>query len=337
MSRVRSLMIAAGAAALLAGGPALTQQMPDLPPQPPELPPIPPQPEAGSPITVYPVRGGLYMVTGPTGNTAVSIGYDGVLVVDPGSADAAKALLAWIRTKTSRPVHFIVDTNGDLDHIAANHAVAMAGELLEGGNTRPEEAVGGTGGAPIWAHEGVLNRVSAAGGEPTGWPSDTYFVEQKDMFVNGEPVQLLHAPAAHTDGDSLVFFRRSDVLVTGDVYTPDRYPVIDLEHGGSVNGLIDGLNRILRITVPEFNEEGGTFVIPGHGRLSDEADVSEYRDMVTIVRDRIKAMIDKKMSLQQIQAARPTLDYDVRYGEDAGRTFVEQVYRSLTQKAETRR
>lgn len=330
MSRIPSLLAACAAFAFMAGA-ASAQQMPDLPPQPPELPPIPAQPAPGSVVTVYPVRGPISMIAGPGGNTAVSIGYDGVLVVDPGAAEGAKPLLDEIAKRSARPVRLIVDTSGDPEHVGANDAVARAGEKLEGGNTRPEAAVAGTGGAPIWAHEGVLNRLSAAGGEPVGWPSDTYFVEQKDMFYNREPVQLFHVPNAHSDGDTIVMFRRSDVLAVGDLFTPDRYPLIDLEHGGSINGYIAGLNMILRLTVPEFNQEGGTFVIPGHGRLSDEADVSEYRDMVTIVRDRIQAMIAKKMTLQQIQAARPTLDYDVRYGEEAGRTFVEQVYRSLSQ------
>jgi glyoxylase-like metal-dependent hydrolase (beta-lactamase superfamily II) len=162
------------------------------------------------------------------------------------------------------------------------------------------------------------------------WPTDTYFVAQKDLYVNGEPVQLLHTPAAHTDGDSLVMFRRSDAVSAGDVYTPDRYPVIDLAKGGSINGLIDALNHLLRLTVPEFNQQGGTLVIPGHGRLSDEADVAEYRDMVTFVRDRIADMVKKGMTLDQVKAARPTLDYDGIYGADKGALFVEQVYRSLS-------
>ena len=201
--------------------------------------------------------------------------------------------------------------------------------MLQGGNTRAA-TVFSSAGAPIWAHEGVLNRLTAAGGEAGGWPTDTFFVEQKDLFFNGEPVQLLHVPAGHANGDALVVFRRTDVISAGDIYTPDRYPVIDLEHGGSINGLIAGLNLLLRLTVPEFNQQGGTLVVPGHGRLSDEADVSEYRDMVTIVRDRIQDMVKKKMTLEQVKAAKPTLDYDGVYGAKEGAVFVEQVYRSLS-------
>jgi len=177
----------------------------------------------------------------------------------------------------------------------------------------------------------VLNRLTGDKRvAPAIWPTDTYFVQQKDLFVNGEPVQLLHMPAAHTNGDSLVVFRRTDVVSAGDVYTPDRYPMLDLERGGSVDGLIDALNHLLRITVPEFNQQGGTLVIPGHGRLSDEADVAEYRDMVTIVRDRIRDMVKKGQTLDQVKAARPTRDYDGIYGAADGAVFVERVYRSLT-------
>jgi glyoxylase-like metal-dependent hydrolase (beta-lactamase superfamily II) len=159
---------------------------------------------------------------------------------------------------------------------------------------------------------------------------DTYFVEGKDLFVNGEAVQLLHQPAAHSDGDSLVFFRRSDVVSTGDIFVPDRYPVIDVAHGGSINGVLAALNRILDITVPADKQEGGTMVIPGHGRLCDEADVVEYRDAMTIIRDRIQDQVKKGRTLEQVKAARLTQDYDPLYGPSDA--FVDAAYRSLAAK-----
>jgi len=156
---------------------------------------------------------------------------------------------------------------------------------------------------------------------------------EKEFFFNGEPVFMYHVPAAHTDGDSIVFFRRSDVIATGDVYRTDSYPVVDLEKGGTVQGVIDALNLVLDLAVPAHHEEGGTFIVPGHGRISDEFDVLEYRDMVTIIRDRIQAMISKGMTLDQVKAARPTRDYDPRYGAATGAwttdKFIEAVYRSL--------
>jgi glyoxylase-like metal-dependent hydrolase (beta-lactamase superfamily II) len=279
-------------------------------------------------VQVLPVRNGIYMISGPGANTTVQVGHEGVLVVDPADAAVGKTVLAEIRKLSDKPVRFVINTNADADHVGGNQTVAGSGETLQGGNTRAA-TVFSSGGAPIWAHEQVLNRLTGAGGESAGWPTDTYFVAQKDLFVNGEPVQLFHVPAAHSDGDSLVMFRRSDVIAAGDIFTPDRYPVIDVQRGG-INGLIDGLNHLLRLTVPEFNQQGGTLVIPGHGRLSDEADVSEYRDMVTIVRDRIRDMVKKKMTLEQVKAARPTLDYDGIYGADKAAVFVEQVYRSVS-------
>ena len=160
------------------------------------------------------------------------------------------------------------------------------------------------------------------------WPTETFFGADKEIFFNNEAIQVLHQPAAHTDGDVVVFFRRSDVVATGDLFSTTGYPVIDRARGGSIQGVLDGLNRIIDITIPKDKEEGGTYVIPGHGRLCDEADVVEYRDMVTIIRDRIQELIRRGLTLEQVKAARPTLDYDGRYG--SSETFVEAVYRGLT-------
>jgi glyoxylase-like metal-dependent hydrolase (beta-lactamase superfamily II) len=286
-------------------------------------------PLAAQETQVLPVRGGLYMVSGPGGNTTVQIGRDGVLVVDPSTATGAPALLGEIARLTDKPMRFVINTSADPNHTGGNKTVAASGQILAGGNTRAS-TVYSSGGAPIWAHEGVLKRLTDAGGDAGGWPTDSYFVAQKDLFVNGEPVQLLQMPAAYSDGDSIVVFRRTDVISAGDVFTPDRYPVIDVQKGGTINGYIDALNYLLRLTVPEFNQQGGTLVVPGHGRLSDEADVAEYRDMVTIVRDRIRDMVKKKMTLEQVKAAKPTFDYDGIYGAKEGLEFVEQVYRSLS-------
>jgi glyoxylase-like metal-dependent hydrolase (beta-lactamase superfamily II) len=158
-------------------------------------------------------------------------------------------------------------------------------------------------------------------------PTDVYRGQQKDLYFNGEPVVLLHQPAAHTDGDSMVFFRGSDVISTGDIFVTTSYPVIDLDRGGSIQGVIDALNRIIDITVPAALQEGGTLVVPGHGRICDEADVVEYRDMVTIIRDRIADLLKRGRTLEEVKAARPTEDYDPRYGSSTA--FVEAVYRSL--------
>jgi glyoxylase-like metal-dependent hydrolase (beta-lactamase superfamily II) len=218
--------------------------------------------------------------------------------------------------------------------------VRRAGVTITGANVAGN-LTDATQGAQIIAHENVLNRMSAPTGSqaPTtfgNWPTETYVSGQKELFFNDEPVEVKYQPAAHTDGDSLVFFRHSDVVVTGDIFVTTSYPFIDLERGGSIQGEIDALNNILDLTIPKHDEEGGTYVIPGHGRICDEFDVLEYRDMVTIIRDRVQAAIKKGMTLAQVKAAHLTLDYDARYSAKTGfgtaDNFVEAVYKSLTTK-----
>jgi cyclase len=288
-------------------------------------------------VLSWQIRDNVYMLAGPDANTTVQIGRDGVLVVDPQTGAVSGPLLAAIRRLSDKPVRFIVNTTIDADHIGGNEALAKSGQVLAGGNTRPA-TVTGTGGAPIFAHENLLNRLSESGASPASLPTDTFFVKQKDLFVSGEAVQLLHVPAAHTDTDIIVFFRRSDVISTGDVFTPDRYPVIDLTRGGSIEGLLAGINYVLELAVPDFNEEGGTMIVPGHGRVCDESDVSDYRDMVTIVRDRVADMVKKKMTLEQVRAAKPTRDYDGVYAraDYTGDMFVDAAYRSLTSHTSAR-
>ncbi|HXD20106.1 MAG TPA: MBL fold metallo-hydrolase [Vicinamibacterales bacterium] len=282
-------------------------------------------------VHVWPVQRNIYALFGPAGNSTVSIGDEGVLVVDTMTADAAPDLLAAIRTISDKPIRWVINTHSHRDHTGGNATIAKSGVYIATGNTR------GGGGASILAFENALMRLNGSAASPDavpegGWPTDSFFVKQKDMFFNGEPVVTIHQPAAHTDADAIVFFRRSDVIAAGDVFTPDRYPVIDVAEGGSINGLIAALNTLLDLAVPQFNEEGGTMIVPGHGRICDESDVGDYRDMVTIVRDRVQDLIAKKMTLAQAKAARPTFDYDGVYASPSytGDMFVEAVYRSLT-------
>jgi glyoxylase-like metal-dependent hydrolase (beta-lactamase superfamily II) len=230
----------------------------------------------------------------------------------------------------------VIVTSADSDHTGGNERVSVAGRyvrLLDTFDPRGSDT-----NASIIAHVNVLERMSGPSGKqsptPAGaWPSDTYFTNEWELFVNDEALQLFHVPAAHTDGDTMVFFRRSDVISTGDIYSTVGYPEFDPARGGSIAGIIDGLNQIVEITIPGENQQGGTVVIPGHGRLSDETDVANYRDMVTIIRDRILDMKQKGMSLDQVKAARPTRDYDARWGSTTGPwttdMFVEAVYRTV--------
>jgi cyclase len=274
-------------------------------------------------VHVFPVQGNVSMMVGPGGNTTVQVGKEGIVLVDTQTAAAAPQVMAAIRTLSDRPIIWVINTSMDADHMAGNE-----GLIRLGGSTDASER------ARVVTHENVLNRLVAPGAPQArvadaASVNDTYFKSPKDFLFNGEPVLVYHVPAAHTDGDSIVLFRRSDVLSVGDLFTPDRYPVIDLANGGSVQGLLDGLNKILEIAVAGKYQEGGTFVIPGHGRLCDEADVVEFRDMVTIIRDRVQEMLKKGMTLEQVKAGKPSRDYDTQY-KGSPDVFVEAIYKSLS-------
>jgi glyoxylase-like metal-dependent hydrolase (beta-lactamase superfamily II) len=286
-------------------------------------------------VSVLPVQGTVSMLTVSGTNIAVQIGKTGVLLVDAPPPDAVPAVMAEIRKLTDKPVRYIVNTSADADHVGGNAAIvsAVVGRDVRGAPMGALTGLGAALGRPaIIAHTNVLRRMSMAVPPPAAaaLPTTEYFQPSMDFF-NGEAIVLSHHQA-HTDGDSLVFMRRSDVIVTGDVFTPGRYPSIDLARGGSVQGLIRALTEILALAVPEAFAEGGTRMIPGHGRVAEETDVAEFRDMVVIVRDRVQDLVAKKMTLEQVKTAKPSRDYDAEYGAspaDADR-FVESIYRSLT-------
>ncbi len=280
------------------------------------------------------VQGNVYMLYGPNTNMAVQIGPSGVLVVDSMYAQLTDRVLAEIRKLSDKPLRYIINTSSDLHHVGGNYALNRAGQPIVGGNLGQAAF---DRGATIVAQENVLNRMSAPSGKvppfPEGWwPGTTYFEGNKEIYFNGEAVIVMQHKA-HSDGDSIVHFRGSDVIATGDVFNTYTYPVIKLAEGGSINGEIAALNQILDIAIPEHEQEGGTQIIPGYGRLGEEHDVLEYRDMVTIIRDRVQALIKKGMTLEQVQAANPTKEYDPRWGSKTGdwttAMFVEAVYKSL--------
>lgn len=289
-------------------------------------------------VRVMHVQGQVYLLVSSDGNMVVQAGDEGVLLVDTLPASLSKAALSAIRTISDQPIHFIINTQSGDAQVGGNEALAKAGP------TRPDRSpltngIGGNfgGTTSIMAHEALLARMSAdnaPGSRPPGtWPTDTYFEDENNFFFNNEGVQLFHAPGANADGSTIVFFRRSDVIVAGSVFSTTSYPVFERTQGGSVNGLIDALNHIIQLAIPGNTDEGGTMVLPGQGRIGDEIDVVEYRNMVTIVRDRIQALIEQGKTLEQVRATRPTLDYDARYAAPSGPAsadaFITAVYESL--------
>jgi len=307
---------------------------------------IDPNPHDGN-IHVWPVQGGVYMLIGDDANIAVQIGDQGAFVVDTGTGKLADKVVAAIRGLVGdKPIQFIVNTSFHADHTGGNVKIRAAGAdpsvvgsfFDSNFNGFKDAGVGAT----IIAHQNVQNRMSAPTGKvvPTpsdGWPSDTFLKGRRRKYYNNEAVEVFWEPNAVTDGDSIVQFRRSDVIATGDILTTTQYPFIDLNNGGSVQGEIAALNNILDHTVYQHLGDDGTLIVPGHGRVCDEYEVAEYRDMLAIIRDRVQAMIKQGATLEQVKAARVTVDYDPRYGSNSGpwttNMFIEAVYNSLKQGA----
>jgi cyclase len=302
--------------------------------------------QAAETVDVVQVRPHFYMISGAGGNIAVQIGSDGIVLANAGAEAASDAVLEALKKLTPLPIRYIINTNAEADFVGGNAKLAKAGQtifinLLGGGGLAAATANGG--GAAILAHDSILQRMSAPTGKTAAfpvdhWPTEAFYPKRQTLRMNGEAIEVMHEPAAHSDADSFVFFRGSDVVAAGDVLDTTRFPMIDVANGGSIQGEIDALNKLIELAIPPtpFIYSGpGTYVIPGHGRLCEQMEIVDYRDMVVSVKDVIADMIKQGMTLDKIQAASPAKPYETQYGAQPGVTngFVEAIYKSLTAKA----
>lgn len=282
------------------------------------------------------IRDNVWVIFGAGGNVTVHVGEDGVMLVDSGSEAMADRTLAAVKAITKAPIRMIINTSADAEHVGGNDKVGLGGVAINPDNFSDEER------ATVLAHENVLQRLSAPKNRnekpaPTGmWPTETFTSKLRSFYVNNEAVQVIRQLGAVTDGDVIVHFRRADVIATGDIVDLRRFPVIDPAKGGSIQGELEALNRLLDLTVPPMPlvlKAGRTLVVPGHGRVSDYGEIVDYRDMVTTIRDIIQDMVTRGLTLEQVKAANPTAGYRKRYGSDSGAwttdMFVESIYNGL--------
>ncbi len=300
-------------------------------------------------LSVVQLRPNFFVIAGAGGNIVVQLGPEGVILVDSGSTEKSDRVLAEIRRLTPLPIRYIINTGMDADHVGGNEKLAKAGLSILAGNIvagagLSEDLITNAGGASVLAHENVLTRMSAPTGRQSPfplamWPTKTFAYRAYSMYLNGEGIQVIHQPAAHTDGDTIVFFRRGDVIATGDIIDTTRFPVIDVKRGGTIQGEIDALNRLMDLSIHNLPVQwyaDRTLLVPGHGHVYDKLDLLEYRDAITVVRDRIQNLVTEGKSLDQVKAANPTLGYRGQYGADSGPwttdMFVEVIFRELAAK-----
>lgn len=301
---------------------------------------------AGGDLDLVQLRPNVYVIGGAGGNIVVQVGPEGVILVDSGSTAMADRVLATIRGVTPLPIRYIINTSMDADHVGGNEKLSKAGlSILPGavaaGAGLSDDLVSNSGAASVLAHENVLSRMSASAGQQSAfpfalWPTKTFAYRMYSMYLNGEGIQVIHQPAAHTDGDTIVFFRRSDVIAIGDIIDTTRFPFIDVKRGGTLQGELDALNRLMDLSIHNLPLQwyaDRTLLVPGHGHVYDKLDPLEYRDAITVVRDRVQDLIDQGRTLAQVKAANPTLGYRSQYGTDSGPwttdMFVEVVYNEL--------
>lgn len=269
-------------------------------------------------IEIYDVAPGVLMLVGLGGNIGVSFGEDATFMIDGQYGPLTEKIFAAIATRTNKPVRFVLNTHWHLDHVAANESLVHHG-------------------VTILAHENVRTRLSVdqvlpAFGQTVpampqkALPSVT-FTEDMSLHWNGDMIEIFHAPGAHTDGDTVVHFSKGNVIHMSDTYFNGMYPLIDIDCGGSINGMIAVAEEVLA----RSNES--TKIIPGHGPLSNQSELEAYRDMLVMVRDAVLTLIQEGRSQEEAIAAKPTASMDADWGGGVllPDVFVGHVYTSLTE------
>jgi cyclase len=268
-------------------------------------------------VRAVPVAGAVHMLTGSGGNIGLVVGNDAVFVVDDQFAPLTPKILAAIRSITTDPVRFVVNTHWHFDHTGGNENMGKAGAL-------------------IFAHENVRRRMSAGQliealkrtepASPPGALPVVTFTDTVSFHLNGDSIVVFHVPPAHTDGDAIVMFTKANVVHAGDVFVSAGFPFVDLSSGGSIDGIIGAAERIMVATNAQ------TKIIPGHGPLADRARLKAYHDMLYVLRDRMRREVAARHTIEQVLASKITAEYDAQW--PTGR---ERFLRILHQELSARR
>ena len=270
-------------------------------------------------IKTIPLNNGIYMLVGQGGNIAVSVGEDGVLMVDDQFAPLTKKIKTAIKTITDKPVKYAFNTHWHFDHTGGNENLANDGVILVSHDNVRQRLL--TGGVIEAINKKVEPSVQVA-------LPDITFNDKMTFHINNETVEIIHKPHAHTDGDAILYFKKANVLHTGDVYVSGFYPFIDSSSGGSMDGIIDALTSIL----PKIDDN--TKIIPGHGKLSNKKELKEYRDTMIILKKRMQKLITQGKTLEEILAMMPNKDIDKKLGGGfiKPKQFIKILYKSMKNK-----
>ncbi len=283
------------------------------------------------PVDVLQVRPDIYLLTVAGVNVAVETGWQGTLVVGGAPSQSCDGLVAAVQKIAQTPIRYVIESAANENRTGCNSQLAQAGH----GFVQTELGFV----APVIAPRTALMRFLRTPQRypAAAIPSEVFTLPVRNMYLNDQAVQVFSMPAATADGDTMTVFRRSDIVVAGDILDELRFPVIDVDNGGSIQGELAALNRLLdefAVAVsPKWQGAGGTLIIPGRGQLCTQLDVLNYRDMVTVIRDRVADLVAHGASLEQVQRASPARGYSARYGATSGdwttNDFIAAIYRSL--------